>query len=234
MPQKPSEAPDPISLAAAARIRAYIESAGILQKDFGESCGVHPTMLSRLMRGTVTSIDTLRRIADRLGVPISDLIAPLEDRPEVISPGWWSVPFTGEAPCGKPAPVPSGGGVFPSVRVLAVNGLAGPDDLFAVQAVGDSMTEAGILDGDVLVIRQNENPPFGPAVMAIMMDGSATIKKRVHSSEWGGQACLQSCDGKKTVTLEFGSVAGYAGDVVAVHRGISVPDLPKRKRRSGK
>lgn len=47
---------------------------------------------------------------------------------------------------------------------------------FALQVVGDSMVEAGILDGDYVVIRKQETAEDGDVVVALI-DGESTLKR---------------------------------------------------------
>lgn len=57
----------------------------------------------------------------------------------------------------------------------------GQGDLFAVRVRGDSMIEAGILDGDYVIVRQQENAESGDLVAALVGDadaeGGATVKR---------------------------------------------------------
>jgi repressor LexA len=48
-------------------------------------------------------------------------------------------------------------------------------DLFALKVTGESMVEAGILDGDTVIVRQQSQAENGDIVVA-MIDGEATVK----------------------------------------------------------
>ena len=52
----------------------------------------------------------------------------------------------------------------------------GDGDLFMLRVRGDSMIDAGILDGDFVVVRQAEDARNGEIVVA-MIDGEATVKR---------------------------------------------------------
>ena len=52
----------------------------------------------------------------------------------------------------------------------------GPNELFALRVTGDSMIEAGILDGDRIVVRRQEEANNGEIVVA-MVEDSATVKR---------------------------------------------------------
>jgi repressor LexA len=51
------------------------------------------------------------------------------------------------------------------------------DDLFILQASGDSMIDEGIADGDYVVCRRSATARDGQIVVAIVDDNEATLKK---------------------------------------------------------
>ncbi|HVV32207.1 MAG TPA: transcriptional repressor LexA [Vitreimonas sp.] len=51
------------------------------------------------------------------------------------------------------------------------------DDHFALEVKGDSMIGAGILDGDVVIIRRSENADSGDIVVALIDNEEATLKR---------------------------------------------------------
>ena len=55
-------------------------------------------------------------------------------------------------------------------------GMLGHDELFCLRVEGESMIEMGILDGDIIVVRQQENAENGEVVVA-MIDDEATVKR---------------------------------------------------------
>ncbi len=52
---------------------------------------------------------------------------------------------------------------------------AGADQIFALQVNGESMRDAGILDGDYIIARASSNPKIGDIVVA-MVNGETTVK----------------------------------------------------------
>jgi repressor LexA len=48
---------------------------------------------------------------------------------------------------------------------------------FALKVKGDSMIEDGIYDGDFVIIKPNPSPRNGEVVVALLEDGSATLKR---------------------------------------------------------
>ena len=59
---------------------------------------------------------------------------------------------------------------------ISVGGKYSPDELFALRVSGESMIEAGILDGDVIVVHRTPHADNGDIVVA-MVDDSATVKR---------------------------------------------------------
>lgn len=100
---------------------------------------------------------------------------------------------------------------------LPIGGLfRNPQELFCLKVVGDSMEEAGILDGDYVVVRQKPDFVDGEVGVAVV-DGEATVKRlrRVR-----GKIELRPASKRhkpRLVGPEDGEVY-YGGKVVAVQR----------------
>jgi len=82
--------------------------------------------------------------------------------------------------------VPIVGRVAAGLPILAEENIEGwitVDDthpshpLFALRVRGDSMIGAGILDGDLVVVRQQDDAADGEIVVALLDDEEATVKK---------------------------------------------------------
>lgn len=55
--------------------------------------------------------------------------------------------------------------------------LVNGDDVFALRVEGDSMIEAGILDGDYVLVRRQESARNGDIVVALLEDDEVTVKR---------------------------------------------------------
>ena len=55
--------------------------------------------------------------------------------------------------------------------------MIGPGEHYALEVSGDSMVEAGILDGDTVVIRRVDTATPGDIVVALVDDEEATLKR---------------------------------------------------------
>ena len=55
--------------------------------------------------------------------------------------------------------------------------LLGAGEHYALEVAGDSMVEAGILDGDTVIIRRTESADNGQIVVALVDEGEVTLKR---------------------------------------------------------
>ncbi len=62
-------------------------------------------------------------------------------------------------------------------RVEAPEELGDPNHLFALEVKGDSMINAGILEGDVVILKKTETAESGDIVVALIDDEEATLKR---------------------------------------------------------
>ena len=81
------------------------------------------------------------------------------------------IPILGRVPAGKPFLSEENTEGF-----LTIANDMGSGKLFALQVKGDSMIDAGILDGDRIIIKQQTNAENGQIVCA-MINGEATLKR---------------------------------------------------------
>ncbi|MEK7474478.1 MAG: transcriptional repressor LexA [Candidatus Coatesbacteria bacterium] len=89
-------------------------------------------------------------------------------------------------------------------------------DLFALRVRGDSMTDAGILDQDVVVVAKTGHARDGEIVVALV-DGEATVKRLGKS---GGEPALLPANPKYKPIVLQGEVR-IAGKVLGVFRSLA-------------
>ncbi|NLM51908.1 MAG: transcriptional repressor LexA [Firmicutes bacterium] len=87
--------------------------------------------------------------------------------PEVIQ-----VPIVGQVTAGQPILAEENIEDYFPLPKMMVHG----DNVFMLQVRGDSMINAGILDGDYVIVRQQYQANNGEIVVA-MLDGEATVKR---------------------------------------------------------
>lgn len=83
-----------------------------------------------------------------------------------------SVPLIGRVTAGQPILAVEN---IEDYLMLPQN-MLGSDDIFCLRVQGESMIEAGILDGDIVVLRQQDTAENGEIVVA-MVDDEATLKR---------------------------------------------------------
>ena len=80
--------------------------------------------------------------------------------------------FRGAIPCGAPETIEAAIDQF----VKLPTALFGDGNLYVIWAKGDSMIEAGIDDGDMIVVDADKEPAVGDKVVALDQDNESTLK----------------------------------------------------------
>lgn len=91
-------------------------------------------------------------------------------------------------------------------RIAAPGMLLGKGEHFVLEVSGDSMIDAGILDGDYVVIRKGADAASGEIVVALTMGEEATLKRLQRK---GGSVALVPCNPRYETRI-------YAPDQVQV------------------
>jgi repressor LexA len=78
-------------------------------------------------------------------------------------------------------------------RIAVPEALLGAGEHFVLEVQGDSMIEAGILDGDFVVIRRGDTAQTGEIVVALVMGEEATLKRLRRK---GGSIALEAANPK--------------------------------------
>ncbi|GAB3447017.1 transcriptional repressor LexA [Actinophytocola sediminis] len=138
-----------------------------------------------------------RQIGDAVGLrsssSVSKHLASLEDKGFLRRSAAVSRPIDVRLFLRRPAersgedvvPVPVVGDIAAGIPIMAEEhvddvlslprGLTGRGTVFGLRVRGDSMTEAAICDGDIVVVRQESEAHSGQ-IVAAMLDGEATVK----------------------------------------------------------
>ena len=83
------------------------------------------------------------------------------------------LPLYGRIAAGLPIEAVRGGGAHIDVPMT----MLGNGEHYALEVAGDSMIEAGILDGDTVIIRRDELAENGQIVVALVDDNEVTLKR---------------------------------------------------------
>jgi repressor LexA len=141
-------------------------------REIGEAVGLQSTSSVRHQFVTLESKGFLHRDANR---PRAYIVRGAEGAARAhngAEPEPAYVPLVGR--------IAAGGPILAEERVEELipipKQMVGEGEFFALRVVGDSMIEAAICDGDVVVIRQQKQAENGEFVAA-MIDGEATVKE---------------------------------------------------------
>ncbi len=96
-----------------------------------------------------------------------------------------NVPILGAVPAGFPAePLEDSDGTLRLARSLLPKPCPPLSDLFALKISGQSMVNAGIVDGDFVVVKKAKKAPQGSVVVA-RVDGEVTCKRLMNDVKRG-------------------------------------------------
>ena len=159
-------------------IRAWIRERGYPPtiRELGKRLGI------KSLRGVTSHLDAiakkgfLKRESRARSISLSDVLAPFEQA--------LRVPIVGHIRAGSPALAQeevAGHLVVDGAWVGASSAPEAPQH-FALKVRGDSMINAGILDGDYVIVRQQPSAEPNDIVVALLGD-EATVKRFVKAGE---------------------------------------------------
>ena len=174
-------------------IKSFRESNNLTMQEFADRAGLSKGYISMLEKNKnpangdpiIPSITTFRKIADAMGRSIQNLAEyveqdiSLESTPSNMVPVRKAAfrPLIGTIACGEPILAEQNFETYIPV----------PEEIkcdFVLRCKGDSMIDAGIHDGDLVYIRQQEDVNDGEiAAVLLSEDSEATLKRVYHSEE---------------------------------------------------
>jgi repressor LexA len=184
-------------------------------REIGKACGISSTSvvnynLTKLEREGFVVRDRevsrgLRLSADSLREGINNLIR---------------VPLVGRIVASEPCPVPGSDFSFfgaDEAIELTRDIVDAHDDLYALQVKGDSMVDAMINDGDIVIMRPHKDVQNGDLVAVWLSDKEETTLKRIYKE--GERIRLQPANPTmKPIYIDNPSAVEVQGRVVAVIR----------------
>lgn len=173
------------------RIKRALEEQGVSQEQLAAHLGYTPATISRYLSGERRiSLPDIQRTARFLRRPLAEFVEDdiegLQLDPKfsavLTNLGVVVLPIYATVNAGEPAFVMED----PEYVTLTLD--TSRKATFGVQVRGDSMTGAGIQDGDILLVRPQDTADHGDIVVARVNDEEYTIKRlRLE----GGQAILE-------------------------------------------
>lgn len=148
--------------------------------DLASKSGIHRLITALEERGFLRRLPHRARALEVLKLP--DSAAPLNaGRSRGFKPALvgaertdeGSVPIYGKIAAGAPIEALQN----ETGRVQVPVDMLGSGEHFALEVKGDSMIQAGILDGDVVIIRRGDTADSGDIVVALVDEEEATLKR---------------------------------------------------------
>jgi repressor LexA len=152
--------------------------------DLASKSGIHRLITALEERGFIRRLANRARALEVLKLPDSAVPTsagrPRRDfRPSLIASGEpgaarpRGIPLIGKIAAGSPiSAIQQNNGT-----VNAPSGLSESDEYFALEVQGDSMIEAGILNGDLVVLKRTDTAQTGDIVVALIDGEEATLKR---------------------------------------------------------
>ena len=160
--------------------------------DLASKSGIHRLITALEERGFIRRLPNRARALEVLRLP--DSIAPGLNAARRFSPsviqgslGRAPAPPRAEPPAGGVVEIPVMGRIAAGVPIAAIqnqtHSISVPPEMlsggehYALEVKGDSMIEAGIFDGDTVIIRNGQTASPGDIVVALVDDEEATLKR---------------------------------------------------------
>ena len=157
--------------------------------DLRSKSGIHRLITALEERGFIRRLPNRARAIEviKLPEPVGQGVGRRGFTPSVIEGTLGRVRTGSEEDSGRPVAIPMMGRIAAGTPIEAIQSkshvismppdMLGTGDHFALEVRGDSMIEAGILDGDMALIKKTEAADTGDIVVALIDDEEATLKR---------------------------------------------------------
>ena len=160
--------------------------------DLRSKSGIHRLITALEERGFIRRLPNRARAIEVIKLPDSFAHGMSNSRtrgftPSVIEGNLGRVRTASEDDGGRPVAVPVMGRIAAGTPIEAIQtrshvinvppDLLGTGEHFALEVRGDSMIDAGILDGDTALLRRTEEADTGDIVVALIDEEEATLKR---------------------------------------------------------
>jgi repressor LexA len=159
--------------------------------DLRSKSGIHRLISALEERGFIRRLPNRARAIEVIRLPESVALGGSSRSrgftPSVIEGNLGRVRASAEDEGGRPVAVPVMGRIAAGTPIEAIQtrshtinmpaDFLSAGDHFALEVRGDSMIDAGILDGDLALIRRTETADTGDIVVALIDDEEATLKR---------------------------------------------------------
>jgi repressor LexA len=151
--------------------------------DLRSKSGIHRLIMGLEERGFIRRLPNRARALDVVKMPERGDLPKAVTTSNVVNLA--PRPAATVAPANDVLDIPLHGRIAAGMPIEALEGqsslsvpaaLLGPGEHFALEVSGDSMVEAGILDGDYALIRRSDMAQAGEIVVALIDESEATLK----------------------------------------------------------
>ncbi|MFD1951391.1 transcriptional repressor LexA [Sphingomonas arantia] len=153
--------------------------------DLKSKSGVHRLVSALEERNFIRRLPNRARALEVMRLPEGMKSLAPTPRPAAAAPAAPRAPMPVLAAANDVLEIPLHGRIAAGVPIEAIEGqtmlsvpaaLLGPGEHYALEVSGDSMVEAGILDGDYALVRRQEQAHEGDIVVALVHEHEATLK----------------------------------------------------------
>ncbi len=170
--------------------------------DLASKSGIHRLITALEERGFLRRLAHRARALEVLKLPESAVPQPMGRtpfRPSVVDNNGGPRKMAAPAPRGVMIPVMgriAAGTAIDAIehethRVAAPDEGLDPDTHYALEVQGESMINAGILDGDIVIVKKTDTAVSGDIVVALINDETATLKR---FRKKGGSIALEAAN----------------------------------------
>ena len=129
----------------------------------------------------------LREMNDRGMISYEDGVVADLPKIDKTETGYFSAPLVGSIRCGDPETEEEQVEMYISLPEV----IFGRGDFYLLRAAGDSMVDAGITEGDLILIKKQPTCDIGDVVVALDQDGQNTLKIYGGIDKENGMAILE-------------------------------------------
>lgn len=161
-------------------------------REIGEAADISSTSVVNYNLNLLEDLEYIGR--DRTvsrGLRLLKPLRPMAGYAKSPEPDMLQIPLVGRIVAGEPVPVPASDfDYMPDETISLSRGLVrDPEKLYALQVKGDSMIDALINDGDIVVMRHQQKADNGDLVAVWLQDQEETTLKQFYLED--GQVRLQ-------------------------------------------
>jgi len=195
--------------------------------DLRSKSGIHRLITALEERGFIRRLPNRARAIEviKLPEPVAQGVGRRGFTPSVIEGTLGRVRAGAEDEGGRPVAIPVMGRIAAGTPIEALQTrshtinvppeMLGSGDHYALEVRGDSMVDAGILDGDMALIQRNETADTGDIVVALIDEEEATLKR---FRRRGASIALEPANASYEVRILPPNRVRIQGKLIALYR----------------